>query len=267
MTFSDYGIVFAGYLCMVIVFFSNSQSNLVLYMQKNTIYNLAIDNAIEAAVQNTVEVQKGNEVVANKEEMVQTFLTCFASNMGVFDSPAEYRLLSQWIPLICVIEQDGFYIYDSITKKFTSKDKWIYREGNACLEFTLSDYVKYTDRENTVLEGYYHDIRESLPQFFYWSENDKNEIKQRVIVDTLAKEMEYAIQQYDEDARKHGIRYKIQFPVIQEEEWYRTIEGTGMFVLFQGHPFGTASVGTYNKMAFGGARRKKHAFPTETFSS
>ena len=49
----------------------------------------------------------------------------------------------------------------------------------------------------------------------------------------------------------------MSLPLIEYEEWYRTIQDISMLVLFQGYPYGNSITGTYNRVAIGGARIAK----------
>ena len=269
MTLSDFGLIFASIVLGSVVISGVSTKHMMVYQQKITQYNLAIDNALEAALIDSVEVDRGMEVFSNKKEMVDVFLENLASNLGVLANPYAKRQLKYQIPMLCIVENDGFYFWHAYRGKnfdvdsesgFEKKRLWDYKSADGTLYFTLSEYVHFEDNYGRhTLEGYYKDVYDMLPYSVQWDRNTMNEIRQKTIVSILQEEMEYVINQHNSDARKNGLNYQIHFPVIREEEWYRTMEGPGMFVFFQGHTFGTGTLGTYNKMAFGGARRKKHA--------
>ncbi|BCN32385.1 hypothetical protein [Anaeromicropila herbilytica] len=58
-------------------------------------------------------------------------------------------------------------------------------------------------------------------------------------------------------AEHYGITYQFALPYIEKEEWYRTIDDIGLFVVFQGYPYGLNTGDVFNQYSYAGARIRK----------
>lgn len=267
MSVSDYGLIFSMLFLVYILFhvIHLSDFEVIQFMQEE--YNIAVDEAVEAALFDSVEWDSVRNVKINEEVIVNKFFKALFMNLGIMEYPDKKELCKLYIPYILFVEQDGIVPYvhaDSGCSKlvsFGTKEKYEYKwkgEQEDWLKVTLSDFVVYDNERTAVhLEGYYQDIVEQLPSYFYWLQEEFEGKKKDLIIQLIKQCTNDCINNQNQIARKFGITYEFTLPVIEYEEWYRTIQDISMLVLFQGYPYGNGVTGVYNRVAIGGARIAK----------
>lgn len=267
MSVSDFGLIFSTILFIFIFFHYIHYTNYQAVENLQVEYNLAVDQAVEAALYDSLEYDTQREIYFNEEDVMETFFQALYVNLGIMEQPMKKELCKFYIPYILFVENDGIvpYIQESSKKNdivsFESGEKLYYEftnEKEGELRVTLQDYVIFeNDLDNVYLEGYYNDIKEQLPECFQWESNDFYLRKKGLIIEEIQECTNLCIENQNQIAQRFGIDYEFQLPVIEYEDWYRTIEDVSMLVLFQGYPFGNGLTGTFNRIAIGGARINK----------
>ena len=267
MSVSDFGLVFSIILCICIFFhcihYNDFQTVQFLQVQ----YNLAVDQAVEAALYDAVESDTQSTLYMNEGEVIENFFQALFVNLGIEEEPMKKELCKFYVPYILFVEKDGiipFIQTNSQTNEvvsFQDGKKVLYEWEGAygdVLQVTLDDYVRYYDEaENERVEGYYKDVTEYLPEWFQWELNEFRERKKTLIIELIEQCTNECIQNQNQIAKRFGIRYQFTLPKIEYEEWYRTIQDVSMIVLFQGYPYGNGVTGRFNRVAIGAARIKK----------
>ncbi len=140
-----------------------------------------------------------------------------------------------------------------------SKKYLFYKERKGfAIQYTLSDYIRIQNLSTMeVEEGVYNDLVGMYPEILPESREAFDQERRLVIIQCITEEFSRSIEQHNRIAKKYGIQYQFQLPVIPNEEWYRTVNDISMIVLFQGYPYGNSTLGYYNKVALGGARLYK----------
>lgn len=267
MSVSNYGLLFAACLMVYMIFHTIHVSDYEVVRTKQTEYNLAVDEAVEAALFDQVESDNLHTVCLNEEEVIHKFFQALYVNLGIMEQPMKKELCRFYVPYILFVENDGIvpYIQNSSGGEelvsFETGRKYEYRwkgEKEDFLYVTLSDFVVYNNAsESTHMEGYYQDIAAQLPDCFRWTEYEFKRRKKELIIKMIKQCTNECIEHQNQIARKFGIHYEFTLPFIEYEEWYRTIQDISMLVLFQGYPYGNSITGTYNRVAIGGARIAK----------
>lgn len=267
MSVSNYGLLFAVCLMVYLFFHTIHISDYEAVQTKQTEYNLAVDEAVEAALFDAVESDSLRTISLNEAEVIHKFFQALYVNLGIMEQPMKKELCKFYVPYILFVENDGIVPYvqkdsgsDGLVS-FETGRKYEYRwkgEKEDFLYVTLSDFVVYRNAiEGGHVEGYYQDIVEQLPDYFHWTNDEFKRRKQELIINMIKQCTNECIGHQNQIARKFGIQYEFTLPLIEYEEWYRTIQDISMLVLFQGYPFGNSITGTYNRVAIGGARIAK----------
>ena len=118
------------------------------------------------------------------------------------------------------------------------------------VEFTMDDYITHRGYSTNfgqydVKSFYISDYKNNFQLFDGSAPNsDSNELKKivekltnvrkQVIIDTIVKEMSYAVNNANAYARNAGINYDFVFPTTTVEEMENAIENVGMFAFVQG---------------------------------
>ncbi|SES71345.1 hypothetical protein [[Clostridium] polysaccharolyticum] len=267
MSVSDYGLLFSILFIVFVLFHVIHLADYEVVRTLQTQYNLAIDEAVEAALYDVVEEDSGLDLIMNEEEVIHRFFQSLFINLGIMEQPAKKELCKFYVPYILLVEKDGIIPYQQeIAGKseeivFQTRKKIHYQwsmENKEILRATLTDYVYY---DNLVtgkhMEGDYRDIVSELPEKLRWRYDIFDKKKRELVIDTIKSCTSECINHQNQIARKYGIEYKFTLPLIEYEAWYRTIQDVSMIALFQGYPFGNSRTGIFNRAALGGARIAK----------
>lgn len=243
-------------------------NNLTAVSSRRTEYNKELDSAIDDGLADLVEVDSKRNLILNKEAAVNQFYESLFANFGVIGNVHLENKLKGYIPVILIVDTDGFYIYyfhtyesDGETllgQKWTEKIPYVYQEGNFIYKFTLGSYVTLYDKASNILyEGKHRDLSVQFPEALSANEEKFDTVRRNAIIDAIEKSMNYYINLHNRIAYQFGITYQFWLPRIDKTEWYRTIDDISMLVIFQGYPYNAGSLDTYNRYALGGARIKK----------
>ena len=282
MKITNLAIIFV-FIAISFILYIDVRTNHVVFMaEKKTEYNKAIDSAVDDAVLSLVEIDRNKGITLNKNEAVKKFYSSLYANMGIMSDPGLQRQMGYYIPVIAVIDVDGYYILYSDTmtidgakmlvKKWTGKIPYSYEEGNLVYQFTINDYVKIFDRSSkNVVQGNYKELADTYKGSIM--DDSKNEvtfddIRRNTIVTVIEESMHYYINAHNNIAKSFGFTYNFVLPAIDSDDWDRTIDDVGFLVLFQGYPYGTRLTDIYNRYSFGGSRIKKsNAYYIQKYSS
>lgn len=264
MNASNLGMIFAAVLIVFILADSIRAADIAAVQIERECYNQAIDNAVETALFDEVELDSREKPFFNHDIVLRKFFDGLHINLGIMENPHAKRLCNLFIPVIVFVDWDGISVYsqekeemrDSHMPILAEEEGFVYETGQEKIYFTLGAYMKY-EKNGAVIEGYYDDRKSELPNDLQWEGWEFDELRRNTIIETIETAVQEYINQYNRIAKNYGISYHFSLPVISQEEWYRTIEEPGMLVFFQGYPFGNRQTGMFNRMAVGAARIKK----------
>lgn len=271
MKLTDIGLIFALVFISLAVVFGHRMEQVNQTQRLQLIYNQAVDNSLEAAMDRLVEVDDGLRARVNKEEAVEIFFRNLSIHFQVIENINMNIQLRRHVPAIAVVLEDGFYIYyykevyengtKILKKMFTDKIYYEYQDNEYRYYFTISDYIRMVDLEsNEEYEGRYKDIIEGevgIRSETLKDEEDYHRIRRGVIIGKLQETIEHYINNYNKISNHYGINYQFKLPTIDEEDWYRTIDDISMIAFLQGYPYAGSFLGTYNYYAIAGARIHK----------
>ena len=107
MSVSDLGLVFSSVFCIVVFFHCVHYSDYQEVQRLQVQYNLAVDQAVEAAFYDVVEYDLGQEVMINHEEAIHNFFQALYVNLGIMEESMKKELCKSYIPYILIVERDG----------------------------------------------------------------------------------------------------------------------------------------------------------------
>lgn len=237
--------------------------------QKKMQYNLALEAAVDDAAAKLVEVDSRRQLILNKEKCTEQFFQALYAAFGVDYNPEMKNQLRAYVPAILITTDTGYYIQHSellneagdiqVRQVWTNERPYAYEDEWYVYAFTLQDYLKAYDKESgTIMEGRFGDLAAANPgRGLFRSKEAFDETRRKSIVGAVTKDMEHYINQHNRIAEHYRINYNFALPVIQQEDWYRTIDDISLFTVFQGYPYGAGTQDVYNRYAFAGARIKK----------
>lgn len=217
---------------------------------------------------------RNSKISVNSQIAVDTFLDNMYNNFGINGNKAAEKYLQLFVPAIAIIDYDGviissvedYKINGVNTVEHTLKPKHYYsytytivsdggkykmvegysNDNNAVswhhIEFTMDDYITHRGSEK---------YEEYATKSFYISDEDNNkdlapstiksevvqklqEIRKDVIVNTVVKEVTYAVNKNNTYARNAGITYTFVFPTTSTEDMYASVENVGFLAFVQG---------------------------------
>ncbi len=252
----------------------------------------SFSRAIDDAAVHLAETDGINGLKVNKERAVNDFFFSLFASLGIMDSPDKQELIRNYVPVIAVTCEDGYYLYYSgeyrsqdntvcLSKQWSEKHPYYYEDKDFIYGFTLTDVLTIYDKNNlldpsgeqSVFTLDYHELKDSdryadfrliRPDSFLFNEEAFYLIRKGCIVTEIEKSMAYFCNVYNGIAWQYGITYNFSIPVADNSEWTRSIDNPSILVTFQGYPLESSTTGTYNRFAIAGARiRKKEVYYLE----
>lgn len=203
----------------------------------------------------------------DKELALSTFMHTMYMNMDIEDDPVAQATLQAYIPVVVIMDYDGYYVYTSDEYQddkgntlreplWMAKKPYTYSDalGNS-IHFTLDQYIEaYDARLGKWVKGQEKEIgRDTMIPLL--QEHDKFEqIRRSTIVSSIQEDLAYYINRHNEWAARNGISYLLTLPMISQEEWNNSVDDIGMMAFIQGIPVGDRY---YNDYALGGGRLVK----------
>lgn len=227
--------------------------------------NRILDTAIQDGTAKLVEVGANNRVIINKERAVQAFFNSLYVNFDVLDNSVLQRKISGYVPVIVIVDYDGYYVisqetyknsdsYSEIKHVWKPKKMFSYSDDIYVYTFTLDDHITvYNTLTKAFYKGDYHDLKGKFASNVINDDTFFQQIRRKTIIENIKGDVNYCINKHNDIALKYGITYHFSVPSISNEDWYRTINDVGMLAFFQGLPISTSGE-RFNSFALGGAR-------------
>ncbi|WP_433946598.1 hypothetical protein [Paenibacillus sp. SN-8-1] len=206
---------------------------------------------------------------ANRDKALDTMLHTLYLNFGIGEDASAQRAFMNYIPVVVVLDYDGYYIYQS--SEYTGEDRepltdyrwspkkpfaYADKQGNV-IHFTLDRYVTVFDAAvGKWMSGPLEEVsRDSNVPLLH--QEDLYEAKRRtVIVQAIEQDLEGTISRHNVYTVRLGMNYHFTLPSISGEDWNNTVDDIGIMVFLQGIPVGDKY---YNNYALGGGRLIKRS--------
>lgn len=243
------------------------------------------NNAIDDAAIHLVETEGMKDLTVNKDRAVKDFFSSMFSSLGILDVPDKQETIKNYVPVITVTCEDGYYLYYGdeykksdgytyLSKRWSEKFPFYFEDEDFIYRFTLTDNLTIYDKnglldttkEQIIFYLDYHDLKtneayanfqNNRPNSFLLKEESFYLTRKGCIIKSIEDSMTYYCNQYNEIASQYGITYNFAMPATDDSEWTRSIDDPCMIVLFQGYPYGSGVDNTYNRFVIAGARIKK----------
>ncbi|MNZ32949.1 hypothetical protein D3C78_502870 [compost metagenome] len=204
----------------------------------------------------------------NKELGLESMLNTLAINFGIQDDPVAKMAMMRYIPVILVIDYDGYYLY--VMNETTAQDGSIVYEhcwlpkkpflyedshGNS-LSFTLDHYITVIDSfsgaekrgtAEEIASGPASTLVAAMP--FLQDKNAFEEVRRSTIVRCVGDDLEAAVRRHNlyttNQDNNQGNSYVFTLPFMSQEDWNNTIDDIGMLVFLQGLPVGDKYFNNY----------------------
>ncbi|MGN0243123.1 MAG: hypothetical protein ACI4CT_03565 [Lachnospiraceae bacterium] len=212
-----------------------------------------VEEAVDAALFESVDANIRENPVLDREECVSRFFRSLWGNTGIVDETQRIQWRIKNIPMIALIEKEQMtvlypvwegeeYVWewsDSIPYRFVCQNRIYY--------FTLSNDLRIELEDGNVVEGDYRDLQIQYPDELVLN-HSFHRIRKTQIIRIITKSLEEYCESYNLMAKQNGDSYFIQLPYCEEDEWFRTIDDISFLALY------TGNTGQY---IFGGSRLKK----------
>ncbi|MEK3823828.1 hypothetical protein [Paenibacillus sp. FSL K6-1558] len=206
-------------------------------------------------------------VKADKELALTTFTQTMALNMGIQDDKEAIQHMFNYIPAIVVLDYDGYYIFAKETEMtgelensyrhvWSPKKPYTYSDsdGNS-INFTLEGYVyAYDAGAEKWIEGFQQELASNSTIPLLQDSTTFEQVRRSRIVTRIQEELADVINRHNEFARRNGVAYLFTMPLVSQEDWYNSINDTGIMAFIQGIAVGGQKINNY---AIGGGRLVK----------
>ncbi|NLK68680.1 MAG: hypothetical protein GX283_05910 [Clostridiaceae bacterium] len=274
MKITDIAIIFILITLPFLLLFRIKSDNLQSVEFQSIVLNKYIDTAVEDASIAMVTRGENDKVTISRDKALDAFFDTLYTNFNLTDNDISQYTLQGYIPVVVLIDYDGFWIYSMETYKNSSheeisemiwkpKKSYAYEQDGYVFLFTLDDYVKVLNTvDNSFFEGKCETVRSSLPSNEILQDNILfEEVRKRTIVECIKNDVNAEINEHNKYARLFGITYNFCPPIISDDDWHNNIEDIGFLSFIQGIPIGTSGE-KLNSYALGAARvvRKNHYY-------
>ena len=244
-----------------------------------------VTTAIDDGVTSLVQVEDNNKISIRKDATVNSFFASLYTSFGVTDDLDSIIKLNQYVPVITVTMEDGYYIfysdeyraadgYRNVSKRWTELLPYSYEDEDFIYSFTLGSTVTLYDKtdclgggavRNTYSMDYhelqskdaYSSFRASHPNSILLNDESFELVRKGAIINCIESTMAYYTSHHNHIAAQYGITYNFSLPVMREEEWAPYLDDISMFVVFQGYPYGDQVGEVYNRIVSAGAKVSK----------
>ena len=286
MKLYHFSIIFAIIAISLFVMTDVNTNNFVAVAEEKENLDLYFDNATDNAAYQLVENDGITGLKLNKEAAVQSFFLSMYASLGIIDNPLKQVNLKNYVPVIAVMGDDGYYLYYSdeykgsddhtyFSKHWSEKFPYYYEDADFIYGFTLTNIITLFDKngllstseEQTVFTLDYHELvtnadyayfRAQRPNSFLLEDESFYLVKKSNIISSIEDSMAYYCNKHNLIAQQCGIKYNFAMPIIDNSEWTRSIDNPCIIAMFQGYPFGSGIDNTYNRFIIAGSRIKKN---------
>lgn len=230
--------------------------------------NRIIDTAAIDGAAVLIKSSDKEHIEIDKDKCISTFYNTLLINLNILDDDYAKAKIMAFIPVIAIVDYDGFYLltqetykdetgYEEIKPIWQPKEYYTYKSGQYVYGFTLDDEVTIFDTSNKKLyKGKQKDLKNVISADLLQDEVIFDQVRRRTIIEALQNKISYYMNHHNEIAKEYGVTYKFSLPTIENDDWARTVDDIGILAFFQGMPIGIDGK-YYNCYALGGAQVMK----------
>lgn len=234
-------------------------------MQEQQRIDLALDQAVDDAVETLTYGDNANNGGYAKEECLQAFYNAIFASFGVLSNSAQQELIRLYVPVFVVALNDGFYVnykqgFGSTDRRYVQiwSDKVLYklsRDGWS-IYFDIEDNEIRAVRQTGGLSyrGEWNEVAALMnsnaggaPDFLS-NYSAFDEARRFAVTSVLEATMSYYTTAHNQVAENYGLAYEFAFSVEDNDSWNRALGGVSVMAVFQGMPLAN-SLECYNKFS------------------
>ena len=286
MRIHNYVIIFAFIAICTFFIIDIKSDNMEAVRNNREQIDRNMKTAIDDGIGSLVQMDENNKLIIDKGAAVSSFFSSIYTSFGVIDDKGSIEKLNQYVPVVTITMEDGYYIfysdeyrtvdgYTNVSKRWTEKLPYFYEDENFIYSFTLGKIVTLYDKRSCLGGGStqrvytmdYHDLqkkdeyrsfRESNPVCILLDDEKYELTRKGAIIKSIETTMAFYTSHHNHIAKQYGITYNFSLPVMREEEWAPYLDDVSMFVVFQGYPYGGQVGEEYNRIASSGAKISKN---------
>lgn len=286
MKLYHFAFIFAVIALTLFVTADVKTNNYIAAAKEKEHINECFTKAVNDAAKNLIEIEGSDDLKVNRKRAVNDFWLSMYSTLEITDNPDRQDYLKNYVPVIAVTYEDGYYLYYSddykgsdhytcISKRWSEKQPYYYEDDDFIYSFTLSDTLTLYDKkklldttgEQKIFTLDYHELqtddeyayfRSQRPDSFLLKDKAFYLIRKGCIKDGIEKSLAYYCNKHNLIAQQCGITYNFALPAVDNSEWSRGIDNPSIIVVFQGYPYGSGVDDTYNRFAISASQINKH---------
>lgn len=267
---SQYILIFIAFFLTIFVSYTYQVDMTTSYEQQTTLYQEKLRETVAAtakeAAKNTYiedDINYYFKLDSQRKKAIDTFYRMLENTFNTLENSNSSFELKEKVPVIALIDTDGFYIYyreavtlsdgldliETVTPIFTWSETT--RERNYLIRYFVKedDLVEVTDLGNkksikgTHDEVYEYFERDTELKEFLELESDFQSHRIATIVSKTQEIIEYYINNYNYSVTgisseyDWGIKYTFEMPQIDNEDWCGLLDEPGVISFLQKKPF------------------------------
>ncbi len=279
MRFYHYTILFGILFMMTAVLLNHSVSVNSAVIREHSDMERKFTTAVDAAAAELVNGSADGSLHVDKEAALSVFFYSMYASLGILDDPQAKEIFQGYVPVFAVVQNDGYTIlsyadyagadgYTYYSRSWTEIKPYAYQDDNFVYRFQLTSTVMLYDK-NRVINGEedvftatqeelakgseFTAFRALFPDSFLLKEDTFEAVKKTAIITCIENSLRYEINLHNRIAANYGIEYGFSLPVMDNAEWFNTIEDTSLLVLVQGYPLFAGNNLYFNQYSLVGA--------------
>lgn len=152
MKLYHYALIFVCFAIAVITVTDLTVSEKNYMAEGAEVANTIFDRAVVAATNSLLDTEEGASEL-KRDEAVTAFYDSLFASFGISDMPESRENMKLYVPVICVTEPDGFYVYSDeiiyspsgsgteVFRCWTEKRTFNYRESSAPAGYRATDFI------------------------------------------------------------------------------------------------------------------------------
>lgn len=193
MKLTDFALIFVCFIIAIFTFSNLKYNASQSNLCYKTLNNVNMDTVVMDALEKTIEgVNEDLEPIINKEYLSKNFFRLLRLSFDSSPTIFAETKLREHVPVLLFHQPDGFFIYGF--KESSVNGEKVY-------------------------------LQEWSEKYFFQTGNQIERIN--IVRDTL----EETINDYN-IKKGNGNKYVLSFPYTEDDDWYHTIKGTGLYAFF-----------------------------------
>lgn len=220
--------------------------------------------AIEDSFNNIIEKNENDDYIINKDLLINQFFNSLYVNFQVIDQPIIQEKIKSYIPMVILLQEDGFYMYgifesaNEIKYIWYPKTIYVKETKNYIYRFNMTSTINVYDKNSgEFYDQEFHKIKGIKEELMLTSYEEFKDYKNDLIASKITQVAQQQIDRHNNVAKSFGVNYTFDASPNDLNKMIKESQSNSIIVLFQGLPIGRKRINIY---ATGHSSLRKNKF-------